>query len=67
VQKEVAMQRVVDGRLIVVPQGGHVLSGLHGMGCLERLQSDFLALPEPHALDVTCLHEVRRPPFVVRQ
>jgi pimeloyl-ACP methyl ester carboxylesterase len=64
---EVAMQRVVDGRLIVVPQGGHVLSGLHGMGCLERLQSDFLALPEPRALDVTCLRDVRRPAFVVRQ
>jgi hypothetical protein len=59
------MRSAVDGRLVVVPQGGHVLSGLHGMGCLERLQSDFLTRPEPAALDVTCLQEVRRPPFAV--
>lgn len=62
---ELAMRSAVDGRLIVVPQGGHVLSGLHGMGCLERLQYEFLTRPEPAALEITCLQEVRRPPFVV--
>jgi pimeloyl-ACP methyl ester carboxylesterase len=62
---ELALRNAVDGRLVVVPQGGHVLSGLHGMGCLERLQSDFLTRPEPAAVDITCLQEVRRPPFVV--
>jgi pimeloyl-ACP methyl ester carboxylesterase len=63
---EVAMRRALDGRLIVVPQGGHVLSGLHGMACLERLQAEFVARPEPRTLDVTCLGEVRRPPFVLK-
>jgi pimeloyl-ACP methyl ester carboxylesterase len=60
-----AMKTALDARLVVVPQGGHVLSGLHGMGCLSQLQADFLARPEPQALDVTCLSEVRRPPFVI--
>jgi pimeloyl-ACP methyl ester carboxylesterase len=62
---ELAMLSAVNGRLVVVPQGGHVLTGLNGMECLQRLQSDFLTRPEPAALDVTCLQEVRRPPFVV--
>jgi pimeloyl-ACP methyl ester carboxylesterase len=62
---ELVMRNAVDGRLVVVPQGGHVLSGLYGMGCLDRLQSDFLTRPEPASLDVTCLQEVRRPPFAV--
>jgi pimeloyl-ACP methyl ester carboxylesterase len=63
---EAAMRTAADGRLVVVPQGGHVLTGLHGMECIERLQARFLARPEPDALDVSCLSQVRRPPFVVK-
>jgi hypothetical protein len=35
------------------------------MGCLDRLQADFLARPDPQALDITCLSEVRRPEFEI--
>jgi pimeloyl-ACP methyl ester carboxylesterase len=63
---EAAMRTAADGRLVVVPQGGHVLTGLHGMECIERLQTSFVSRPEPGALDVSCLREVRRPPFLVK-
>jgi pimeloyl-ACP methyl ester carboxylesterase len=62
---ETAKRTAVNARLVVVPQAGHVLSGIYGMGCLARLQADFLLRPDPDALDVSCLHEVRRPPFLI--
>jgi pimeloyl-ACP methyl ester carboxylesterase len=48
---------------LVFHGGGHVPNG---NACAMRLVSRFIATASPQGLDVACIKEYRRPPFVVR-
>ncbi|HEU0016208.1 MAG TPA: alpha/beta fold hydrolase [Longimicrobium sp.] len=64
---EVAMRAMENGRLVIVPQGGHDFGRMSGGDCLDRVQAAFLAAPDPAALDAECVKAMRRPPFVLRR
>jgi pimeloyl-ACP methyl ester carboxylesterase len=64
---ETALRSLRNGRLLVVPQGGHGFNGMRGADCIMRVQAAFIAAPVPDALDAGCVTAMRRPPFVLRR
>ncbi len=62
--REVA-QHLSLGRVLVVPDGGHSFAGLVGQGCLDRIRLEFIQDAAPAGIDVSCISEVRRPPFLL--
>ncbi|MCS6948177.1 MAG: alpha/beta hydrolase [Steroidobacteraceae bacterium] len=59
---ERALRRLANARHLQVPGIGH---GLLGVPCIERILADFLAKPDPRALDARCLDRVRPAAFFV--
>ncbi len=62
-----ALERMDDGRLIIVPFGGHGFAGLLGAECLGELAVAFYDRAEPQSLDAGCVATVRRPPFALER
>ena len=60
-----AASRMMNARVLIVPQGSHGLRGLNDAKCIDDILWRFLETPRPHALDASCLAAVRRKPFVV--
>lgn len=48
---------------IVVPHGGHGLSGLQNIECLDALITQFIETASVKALDTACIKTIKRPPF----
>jgi pimeloyl-ACP methyl ester carboxylesterase len=46
---------------VVVPYGGHINAG----ACLDAIAAQFIAQGFADGLDVSCVEEIRRPPFLV--
>ena len=63
----IALERMDNGRLIVVPFGGHGFAGLSGVECIAQLEVAFYDLPQPRALDARCVGAIRRPPFAIER
>lgn len=61
-----ALSRQSNGRMLVVPYGGHTIQGLIGEDCVKNIAGRFLETADQRSLDVTCLKEVRHKPFVLK-
>jgi pimeloyl-ACP methyl ester carboxylesterase len=57
---ELVSHDLSSSRHIVVPGAGH---GVSSLGCMPRLIDEFLDLPEPALLDVSCIERLERPAF----
>jgi len=66
---ELTMKHLVNGRLVLVPQGGHGFAGMEGGGgdCLQQLQVAFVETANPASLDTACVSSMRRLPFVTKR
>lgn len=63
-QARAVLQGLPNGRLFVVPSGGHGFGGLVGSGpCVDSLVNRFLVTANAKTLDGGCLSAVHRPPF----
>lgn len=62
-----ALERMDNGRLIVIPFGGHGFAGLSGVECIAQLEVAFYDLPQPKALDARCVGAIKRPPFAIER
>jgi pimeloyl-ACP methyl ester carboxylesterase len=58
------VEHLTQGRLVVVPGGGHSLRGLQNEECLTRLRTEFLEGASVERLPTDCVAEVRRPAFL---
>lgn len=55
-----------NGRVVVAPEGGHVLEGLSGMDtCMDAVILDFVAAKSASGLDTSCFASMRRGAFAV--
>jgi pimeloyl-ACP methyl ester carboxylesterase len=61
-----AVSRLSNGRVVVVPYGGHALEGLIGKECVDGIAQRFLETADQRGLDVSCLKNVRHKPFVLK-
>ena len=53
-----------NGRLVVIPSGGHGMGGLVGIEpCYDRIVSQFIRTADARAVDASCMALVHRPPF----
>jgi len=62
-----AASRLSNGRVIVVPHGGHSLQGLINEKCANDIAAHFLQTADQQSLDVSCLKDVKHKPFVVKE
>lgn len=60
-----AASRLSNARVIIVPQGGHSLTGLTDAECVTGLITRFLDSADQKSLDTSCVKKVRRKPFVL--
>jgi pimeloyl-ACP methyl ester carboxylesterase len=60
-----AVSRLSNGRVVVVPHGGHTLAGLIGEKCANGIATRFLETADQRSLDVSCLKDVKLKPFVL--
>jgi pimeloyl-ACP methyl ester carboxylesterase len=51
-------------RVLIVPGGGHGFQGLIGVECIRELTARFYDVPDPGALDASCLAAAHRPVFL---
>jgi pimeloyl-ACP methyl ester carboxylesterase len=61
-----AVSRLSNGRVVVVPYGGHVLSGLVNEKCANEIAAKFLETADPKSLDTSCLKSVKHKPFILQ-
>jgi pimeloyl-ACP methyl ester carboxylesterase len=61
-----AVSRLSNGRVVVVPHGGHTLTGLIGEKCANGIAARFLETADQRGLDVSCLKLVKLKPFVLK-
>jgi pimeloyl-ACP methyl ester carboxylesterase len=61
-----AASRLSNGRVVVVPYGGHTLSGLVNEKCANKIAAQFLETADQRSLDVSCLKDVKHKPFIVK-
>jgi pimeloyl-ACP methyl ester carboxylesterase len=61
-----AVSRLSNGRVVVVPYGGHSLSGLVNEKCANKIAAQFLETADQRSLDVSCLKDVKHKPFVLK-
>ena len=59
-----AVSRLSNGRMIVVPYGGHNSQGLIGGECVKQIAARFLETADQRSLDVSCLKDVKHQPYV---
>jgi pimeloyl-ACP methyl ester carboxylesterase len=60
-----AASRLSNGRVIVVPYGGHALQGLIGEECPKRIAARFLETADQRSLNISCLKDVKHQPFIL--
>ena len=60
-----AVSRLSNGRVVVVPHGGHTLAGLIGEKCANGIAQRFLETADQRSLDISCLKDVKHKPFVL--
>ena len=60
---ERALDRLPNGRAIVIPNGAHGFAGLGIDRCLAGLTTTFLTRGSAQGLDASCVDAARRPPF----
>ena len=61
-----AVSRLSNGRMIVVPHGGHTSQGLIGEECVKQIAARFLETADQRSLDVSCLKSIKHKPFVLK-
>jgi pimeloyl-ACP methyl ester carboxylesterase len=61
-----AVSRLSNGRVVVVPYGGHALEGLIGKECVNTIAAKFLETADQRSLDTSCLKNVKHQPFVLK-
>jgi pimeloyl-ACP methyl ester carboxylesterase len=61
-----AVSRLSNGRVVIVPYGGHTLSGLINEKCANGIAAKFLETADQRSLDTSCLKDVKHKPFVVK-
>ena len=61
-----AASRLSNGRVVIVPYGGHTLSGLINEKCANHIAAQFLETADQRSLDVSCLQDVKHKPFIVK-
>jgi pimeloyl-ACP methyl ester carboxylesterase len=61
-----AASRLSNARVVVVPYGGHVLSGLIGERCAYDLAARFVETADQRSLDLSCLKDIKHQPFIVK-
>jgi hypothetical protein len=59
------VSRLSNGRVVVVPHGGHTLAGLIGEKCANGIAQRFLETADQRSLDISCLKDVKHKPFVL--
>lgn len=52
---------------VIVPHGAHGFSGLEGIDCLNRLQTDFVERGTVKGLDTSCVKNIRRGGFSLKR
>ena len=58
-----ALERLPNGRAIVIPNGAHGFAGLGIDRCLAGLTTTFLTRGSAQGLDASCVAAAKRPPF----
>jgi pimeloyl-ACP methyl ester carboxylesterase len=53
-----------NSRHIVIPEGAHGPFGLSDLGCVDRLILEFMEKGDAKNLDISCVNQMRPPPFV---
>jgi pimeloyl-ACP methyl ester carboxylesterase len=53
-------------KVVIVPHGGHGMSGLTNAACVQQLMVAFLETADPNRLDTACLAGIQRPAFIVK-
>jgi pimeloyl-ACP methyl ester carboxylesterase len=61
-----AASRLSNGRVVVIPHGGHTFMGLIGENCVKGIAAHFLETADHRALDVSCLKDVKHKPFILK-
>ena len=64
---EAVLRLAPKARLILVPQGGHGFTGMTDAACLPGIEATFVDAGHSAGLDVACVSQMRRQPFVVRR
>ena len=57
---ETVLRTLSKGRLIVIPNATHA-----SYECVENLVADFIDKGTTEGLDVSCVHQIKRPPFTI--
>jgi pimeloyl-ACP methyl ester carboxylesterase len=52
-------------RVVEVSEGQHSFVGMSGVGCIVTMIEQFLEEASPDNLDLSCVDDIRRPPFVL--
>jgi len=55
-----------NSRHIIVPEAGHGVDGLSDSGCIDRIAIEFLDKGDAKNLDVSCIEQMKRPPFATK-
>ena len=61
-----AVSRLSNGRVVVVPYGGHALEGIINEECPKGIAQRFLETADQRSLDVSCLKDVKHKPFILK-
>ena len=61
-QGDLVAETLSNSRHLVVSGQGHNAAM---SGCASQLMAEFISVPDPEALDVSCLEGLERPPFFV--
>jgi alpha-beta hydrolase superfamily lysophospholipase len=64
--EEVA-QSLPNGKHVVIPEGGHGPFGLSNLECFDQLIREFLDKADAKNLDVSCVDQMKPPPFATKQ
>jgi pimeloyl-ACP methyl ester carboxylesterase len=62
---ELVARHLAHARQLVVPDGAHGHDGLSGLDCLAKIGNAFIESGRVDGLDLSCVAEMKRPPFVL--
>lgn len=66
-----ALSRIISAhfpgsKMIEIPEGTHNVEGMEHLECLDQIERSFLRSDGPQEVAISCLSEMKRPPFVTK-
>jgi len=56
-----------NSRHVIIPEGGHGPFGLTNIDCLDKLMLEFIEKGDAKNLDVSCVEQMKPPPFATKE